>query len=410
MPGGPEAAAHGGPLTGLKVLELSSFVSASFAGTLLGDFGADVVKVELPGKGDLQRGLGTYTPDDDQRSLWWMGLARNKRSIAVDLREETTRPVVERLYRWADVVTENFRPGTLERWGIGWDLLHEINPAAIMLRVSGFGQTGPYRKRASFERVGQAFSGLMYVTGEPGRPPQRAGLPICDYTSGVWGALGVLLALVDRIRNGADGQVVDNAIYESILPAMKDDPAVYARTGKVAERVGNKSANVAPGEAYLTRDGHWLFIAPTGDSAFQRAMRAIGRPELADDPRFATTNDRFANREPLDTAMECWVGAHDRDEVMRIMEEAGIPCSRVQSVADLLDDPHVRFRRDFITITDPVIGEVTVSNVFPRLSANPGTIRRNAPRVGEHTNEFLTGELGIEQATLEDLRRSGAVQ
>ena len=399
-----------GPLAGLKVLELSSFVSASFAATLLGDFGADVVKVELPGKGDLQRGLGTFTSHDDQRSLWWMGLARNKRSIALDLRSEETRPVVEKLFRWADVVTENFRPGTLERWGLGWERLHELNPAAIMLRVSGFGQTGPYRERASFERVAQAFSGLMYVTGEPDRPPQRAGLPVCDYTSGVWGALGIVLALVDRLRNGAEGQVIDHAIYEAVLPAMKDDPAVFARTGKVAERVGNKSANVAPGEAYRTRDGHWLFIAPTGDSTFQRAMRAIGRPELADDPRFATTNDRFANREPLDRAMEAWVAARDRAEVMAVMERSAVPCAPVQSVADLLADPQVQARHDFITIEDEIIGEVTVADVFPRLSANPGRIRHNAPRIGQHTTEFLVDELGIEKEQLERLRRAGLAQ
>jgi crotonobetainyl-CoA:carnitine CoA-transferase CaiB-like acyl-CoA transferase len=405
-----EIGARAGPLAGLKVLELSSFISASFAGTLLGDFGADVVKVELPGKGDLQRGLGTFTPGDDERNLWWMALSRNKRSIAMDLRQEASRPVVEKLYRWADVVTENFRPGTLERWEIGWDLLHRVNPAAIMLRVTGFGQTGPYRERASFERVGQAFSGFMYVTGDPDRPPQKAGLPICDYTSGVWGALGVVLALVDRLRSGADGQVIDNALYEAILPAMKDDPAVFALTGKVAERVGNRSDNVAPGEAYRTRDGHWLFIAPTGDSTFQRAMRAIGRPEWAEDPRFATTNDRLANRQPLDSAMESWVSDHDRDEVMSVMEKATVPCSRVQSIADLLNDPHVRSREDFVTIQDATIGDVTVPNVFPRLSASPGTIRRNAPRIGEHTTEFLAGEIGIEAGELEDLRRAGAIQ
>jgi crotonobetainyl-CoA:carnitine CoA-transferase CaiB-like acyl-CoA transferase len=399
-----------GPLAGLKVLELSSFVSASFAGTLLGDFGAEVVKVELPGKGDGQRGLGTFTPDDDERNLWWMALARNKRSVALDLRAEQARPVVEKLYRWADVVTENFRPGTLERWGIGWEFLHRLNPDAIFLRVSGFGQTGPYRERASFERVAQAFSGLMYVTGEPDRPPQRAGLPVSDYTSGVWGALGILLAYIHRLQNGAPGQVIDNAIYESILPAMKDDPAVYAWSGKVAERVGNKSANVAPGEAYRTHDGHWLFIAPTGDNAFQRAMHVIGRPEYATDPRFATTNDRFANREPLDRAMEEWVAAHDRTDVMAAMEEAGVPCARVQSVADLLANPQVQARGDFVTIKDDVIGDVTIPNVFPRLSQTPGSIRRNAPRVGQHTTEVLVGELGVSAEELESLRRANVAQ
>jgi succinyl-CoA--D-citramalate CoA-transferase len=405
--GGPE---QRGPLAGLKVLELSSFVSASFAGTLLGDFGAEVIKVELPGKGDMQRGLGTFTPEDDERSLWWMALARNKRSVGLDLRAEQTRPIVEKLYRWADVVTENFRPGTLERWGIGWEFLHRLNPDAIMLRVSGYGQTGPYHERASFERVAQAFSGLMYVTGEPDRPPQRAGLPIADYTSGVWGALAVLLAYVHRLRDGAPGQYIDNAIYESILPIMKDDPAVYAWSGKVAERVGNKSANVAPGEAYRTRDGHWLFIAPTGDDVFRRAMGVIERPEYAADPRFGSTNDRFANREPLDAAMEEWVAAHDRADVMAAMEEAGVPCSRVQSVADLQADPHVQARGDFVTIKDDAIGDVTIPAVFPRLSETPGSIRRNAPRVGQHTTEVLVGELGISAEELESLRQMGVAQ
>jgi crotonobetainyl-CoA:carnitine CoA-transferase CaiB-like acyl-CoA transferase len=406
----PQDREQRGPLAGLKVLELSSFVSASFAGTLLGDFGAEVIKIELPGKGDGQRGLGTFTPDDDERNLWWMALARNKRSVALDLRAEQARPVVEKLYRWADVVTENFRPGTLERWGIGWEFLHHVNPDAIFLRVSGYGQTGPYRERASFERVAQAFSGLMYVTGEPDRPPQRAGLPVSDYTSGVWGALGILLAYIHRLRNGAPGQVIDNAIYESILPAMKDDPAVYAWSGQVAERVGNKSANVAPGEAYRTRDGHWLFIAPTGDNAFQRAMNVIRRPEFAIDPRFGTTNDRFANREVLDHAMEEWVEEHDRADVIAAMEEAGVPCAPVQSVADLLANPQVQARGDFVTLKDDVLGEVTIPNVFPRLLQSPGSIRRNAPRVGQHTTEVLVEELGIRADELESLRRANFAQ
>ena len=250
----------------------------------------------------------------------------------------------------------------------------------------------------------------MYVTGEPDGPPQKAGLPICDYTSGVWGALGVLLALVDRLRRGADGQVIDNAIYESILPAMKDDPAVFALRGKVAERVGNRSANVAPGEAYRTRDGHWLFIAPTGDSAFQRAMRAIGRPEWADDPRFATTNDRFAHREPLDSAMESWVASHDRDEVMWVMEKATVPCARRAVHRRSAERPPRPIPRRLRNHPGRHDRGRDGAQRFPPPLRQPGhhTPQRAANR--RHTTEFLAGEIGIEAGELEDLRQAGAIQ
>jgi crotonobetainyl-CoA:carnitine CoA-transferase CaiB-like acyl-CoA transferase len=398
-------------LDGVHVLELSSFISASFAGTVLGDFGADVVKIELPGKGDLQRGLGTFTTHDDERSLWWMSLSRNKRSVALDLRSPESRPIIRRLVSWADVVTENFRPGTLEGWGIGWNWIHEVNPVANLLRVSGYGQTGPYREQASVERVAQAFGGLMYLTGEPGGPPQKAGLPICDYTTGMWGAIGILLTLVNQLRGeDVEGQVIDHAIYESIIPLLKDVAAVYELTGEVAQRVGNRSANVAPGEAYLTRDNHWLFIAPTGDNAFLRVMHAIGHDEIADNPRFATTNDRVADREPLDRVMTEWTRDHDRGEVMATMAAAGVPCAAVQSIADLLDDPQVQARQDFLRTHDERIGDVTIPNVVPRLSETPGGVRRNAPRVGEHTDEVLVGDLGMDPDEVERLRSGGVVQ
>lgn len=277
-----------GPLAWLKVLDLGTFISAAFSATLMGDFGADVVKIEVPGRGDGQRGLGRAKAAGSRDTTMWSTIARNKRSVTLDLRLAEAKPLFERLVSWADVIVENFRPGTLEEWGIGPDWIHSINPDVTLLRISGYGQTGPYSDRAGFDRVAQAFSGLMYVTGEPTGPPQRIGVPVCDYTSGLWGAFGILLCLLERARNGTTGQVIDHPLYASFLPMLRDLASVHELTGEVVERTGNKSTESAPGDAYRAADGLWVFIAVTGDKVFARAMAAIGRPEYVTDPRFAT--------------------------------------------------------------------------------------------------------------------------
>jgi formyl-CoA transferase len=396
-----------GPLSGLKVLDLATFVSASFSATLLGDFGADVVKVELPGQGDAQRGLGRAKVDASPDSTWWSTIARNKRSVTLDLRLSEAKPVFERLVLWADVIVENFRPGTLEAWGIGADWIHSINPNVTLLRVSGYGQTGPFAERAAFERAAQAFSGLMYVTGEPDGPPQRVGLPVCDYTSGLWGAFGILLCLLARERGcTAQGQVVDHAIYASILPMLRDLASLYDLTGEVAGRTGNKSAESAPGEAYKTSDQRWVFIAVTGDRVFAKAMRAIGRPELAADPRFATGVGRLEYRRELDTAMAEWAESRSLPDVLHVMDNAGVPASAVHSIRDLLENEHVQARGDFVHAGSDSEPGVLMPSVLPRLSQTPGSIRRRAPRLGEHTDEVVR-EAQVPPADLDAARRGG---
>lgn len=401
------------PLSGLRVLDLATFLSASFAATLLADFGADVVKLELPGRGDPQRGLGrARVPGHADATTWWATVGRNKRSMVLDLRVPQARPVFEALVREADVVVENFRPGTMERWGVGADWMHEVNPDLVLLRVSGFGQSGPYSNRASFERAAQAFSGLMYITGEPDRPPQRVGLPVCDYTSGVWGALGVLLCLVDGLRaresGGArpGGQVVDHPIYASFLPMLRDLASVYDVTGEIGERSGNRSSESAPGEAYLTSDEKWVFIAVTGDRVFGKAMHAIGRAELATDPRFADGVGRLRHRAVLDQTMTDWVAARPMAQVLSVLSVAGVPASPVNSIADLLADEHSVARQDFVRMPYDE-SDVLMPAPLPRLSRTPGSLRRRAPGVGEHTDELLR-EARVPAADVSAARAAGA--
>ena len=376
------------PLEGVRVLDLATFVSAAYSATILADFGADVIKIELPAVGDPQRALGRVRLAGSPDSTWWATIARNKRSVALDLRTSEGKATFERLVARSDVVVENFRPGTLESWGIGPDWMRGLNPKLTVLRVSGFGQTGPYSDRASFERAAQAFCGLMYVTGEADGPPQRAGLPVCDYASGLWGALGVLLCLLTLARDPqSDGQVIDHPIYASFLPMLRDIASVYDATGEIAERGGNRSTESAPGEAYRTSDGRWVLIAVTGDRIFAKAMAAIGRPEYVTDPRFANGAGRLADRAVLDNAMAEWVAHRPLAAVLAEMNDAGVPAALVQSIRELLENEQVRARADFVR--PECADAILMPAVLPRLSATPGAIRRRAPRLGEHTEQVL---------------------
>ncbi|MEK7364660.1 MAG: CoA transferase, partial [candidate division NC10 bacterium] len=330
-------------LDGLRVLDLATFVAAPVCATLLGEFGAEVIKVEQPGVGDDLRRLGRRT---EGVSLWWLSEARNKKSITCNLRAPEGQTLIKRLAAQSDIVAENFRPGTLERWNLGYEALKAVNPALIMVRVSAFGQTGPYRERPGFGRIAAAVGGISYLSGHPDRPPVTPGTPtIPDYLAGVMGAVGALIALQHRQRTG-EGQVVDVALYEPILRMLDELIPVFGATGHVRERIGSGTEYVVPHNHYRARDGRWLAVACTNDRMFERLLRAMEREDLSE--RYATMADRLRLRDELDGLIQQWVGAHDAGEALARLEAAEVPSSLVYSVKDLFEDPHLKARENIV--------------------------------------------------------------
>ena len=394
------------PLAGLRVLDLATVLAGPFAGTLLADFGADVLKVELPGRGDTLRTLG---PSTETTSYWFAAEARNKRGITLDLRTPRGRHLLLRLCHVSDVLIENFIPGTLEEWGLGPEVLHGANPRLIVARVSGFGQTGPYRQRPGYDRIGAAFGGLWLLTGEPGGPPQRPGLSLVDYMTGMMTTIGALIALYARDGTGtAAGQVIDMALYESVVRTLEFTASHYSATGTVRERAGNGGA-AQPAGAFQTRDGRWVLLIAGELRMFQRLMRAVERPDLGDEPRFASNAGRIAGQDELNAAIAAWIVQHDLDEVMRTLHAANVPLSAGNTIADLLADEHVQARGDFVPLHDPELGDLTVQNVLPKLSATPGAIYRPAPRLGEHNADVYGDLLGLAADEIAALEREGVI-
>jgi crotonobetainyl-CoA:carnitine CoA-transferase CaiB-like acyl-CoA transferase len=396
-------------LAGVTVVDLATFLAAPVAATLLGEFGAEVIKVEQPGLGDDLRRLGR-PPAEGLASYWWFQEARNKKSITCNLRLPEGQALVKRLIAGAQVVTENFRPGTLERWGLGWEDLSRVNPALVMLRISAFGQTGPLRDRPGFGRIAAAVGGLSYVSGYPDRPPVTPGTPtVPDYLVGVFGALGTLVALRDAERTG-QGQVVDLALYEPVLRILDDALAVYAGTGQVRERIGSGTESAAPHNHYRTRDGRWLAVACTNDRMFTRLAEAVGHPEWRDDPRLATTRHRLEHRALVDELVADWVARHDAKDALQILEAAEVPAALVMSVADLIEDAQVRARGNLVEVASEVAGRLLMPGVVPRLTRTPGEVRTaGPPRPGEHNDEVWGGRLGLSRAELAELRARGVI-
>ena len=393
-----------GPLDGVRVLELGQVVAGPFCGQVLADLGADVVKVEPPGTGDVLRQWG-WSPDGGD-SLWWRVAARGKRSITVDLRTADGQALVRRLARDVDVVVENFRPGTLERWGLGYEQLTADNAGLVLVRISGFGQDGPYSRRAGYAAVGEAMGGLRALTGYPDRPPVRVGISLGDSLTGLMGALGALAALHERQRTG-QGQVVDAAIYESVLALTEGLVPEWAAGAPVRGRTGTSLAGIAPSNIYPTADGSVL-VAANQDTVFLRLATAMGRAELAQDPRFADHRARGAHAEALDELVSGWtVGQHARD-VLAALHEVGVPCGLLYTPADMADDPHFRARQSLVEVTDPDAGPVLMPAVAPRLSRTPGSIRWTGPRLGEHTEQVLA-EAGLSPDDVAGLRAAGVV-
>ena len=374
-------------LQGLKVLELGQLIAGPFAGKTLADFGADVVKIEPLEGGDPLR---TWRLLRDGTSVWWEVQSRNKRSVALDLRTPQGQEVVRALAAEADVLIENFKPGTLEGWGLGWEALHALNPKLIMLRISGFGQTGPYAGKPGFGVLGEAMGGLRHLTAEPGRVPVRVGVSIGDTLAALHGVIGVLTALRHREVNGGVGQVIDVALYESVFNVMESLLPEYDAFGVVRGAAGSALPGIAPSNAYPCADGAYVLVAGNGDSIFRRLMQAIGRADLAADPGLARNDGRVPRVEEIDAAIRGWTSARPIGEAIATLEAAGVPVGRIYSVADIAADPQY-LARDMIVQTHDVEGRpLKVPGIVPKLADTPGRMRTPAPRLGQHTDEVLS--------------------
>jgi crotonobetainyl-CoA:carnitine CoA-transferase CaiB-like acyl-CoA transferase len=394
-------------LQGCRVLDVASFLAGPFCATQLGEFGADVIKVELPGVGDATRRFGTMTDCGD--SLPWMSESRNKRCITLDLRKPDGVVLIKRLVEQSDVLVENFQPGTMERWGLGWDVLSAVNPRLIMVRISGYGQTGPYKDRPGFGRIGNAFGGLSFLAGYPDRAPVTPGsATIPDYMAGLYGALGTLLALQAREKTGR-GQFIDIGLYEPIFRILDELAPAFQQGGYVRQRMGPGTVNVVPHSHYPTRDGRWIAIACTNDKIFARLAEAMGRPELAGDDRWGRLVAREADRALVDETVAAWTARYDRADLMRMCEQSQVPCGPVYAIDEIFEDPHYAARENILRVRDPRLGEVAVPNLVPRLSDTPGQVKWLGAELGAHNEEIYQDLLGLDAAELQRLREAGVV-
>ncbi|HVN02586.1 MAG TPA: CoA transferase [Caulobacteraceae bacterium] len=394
-----------GPLADLTVIELGTLIAGPFCGQILADFGADVIKLEDPGTGDPMRQWGRSLPKG--LSPWWPVIGRGKRSVTLDLRKPEGQQIARDLIGKADVLVENFRPGTMEKWGLGYESLSAANPGLIMARVSGFGQTGPYASRAGYGLIGEAMGGLRAITGEPDRPPARAGVSIGDSLAAAHAAMGVLMALHVRERTGR-GQVIDAAIYESVLAMMENLVTEYDITGYIRERSGSILPGIAPSNVYPTADG-MILIGGNGDTVFARLCEAMGEPALKDDPRYKDHASRGVNQTELDERISGWSRARPLAELLELLERHGVPCGRVYRAPEMLEDPQYQARESIVTAEHPVFGKIRMQNVFPKLSETPGAVRWPGPTLGEHTSAVLGEKLGLTGEKIATLKSAGVI-
>jgi formyl-CoA transferase len=394
---------NNGPLAGIKVVEMGQLIAGPFCGQLLGDMGADVIKLEPPGQGDPMRvwGRGDYP-------LWWEVVARNKRAVSCNLREREGQALARRLIGKADILIENFRPGTLEKWGLSPETLMADNTGLIIVRVSGYGQSGPYSARAGFGGIGEAMGGWRAIVGDPDRPPSRMGVSIGDSLAATYGAMGALAALNHRHATGK-GQIVDSALYEAVLQVMESLVPEYVASGYVRKRSGSVLPGIAPSNVYPCKDGEYL-IGANQDSVFGRLCDAMGRPELTKDPRYVNHVARGKHQEELDALIGDWTKTLTIAELEDKMVAAGVPAGRLYRPQDMLDDPHFQAREAIIGVPHPRWGEVKMQNVFPKLSATPGSVRRRAPETIGQDNADVYGEmLGLDEAALAELQARGII-
>lgn len=391
-------------LNGLRVIEMGQLIAGPFAGKTLGEFGADVIKIEAPGTGDPLR---NWRMIKEGTSVWWQVQSRNKRSIALDLRNPEGQDIARKLITEADVLIENFRPGTLEAWGMGWDVLSKLNPGLVMLRISGYGQTGPYRDLPGFGAIGEAMGGLRQLTGEPGRVPVRCGISIGDTLAALHGTIGILTALYHRKVNGGKGQVIDVALNEAVFNVMESLIPEYSAFGVVREAAGSALPGIAPSNAYRCIDGYVL-IAGNGDSIFKRLMQVIGRDDLAADPGLANNAGRVARVAELDAAIGVWTATRPVAEVLEVLGQAKVPAGRVYTAKDIVDDPHYRARDMILSQATRDGYELEVPGVVPKLLGTPGTVRSSAPGLGDDTNAVLR-DIGLTDQDIDALRVRGVI-
>ncbi|MDZ4374403.1 MAG: CoA transferase [Phenylobacterium sp.] len=395
-----------GALAGLVVVELGTLIAGPFCGQILGDFGAEVIKVEDPKVGDPMRQWGRSLPKG--LSPWWPVIGRNKKSVGIDLRKPEGQALARKLIGQADVLIENFRPGAMEKWGLSYESLAAENPRLIMARVSGFGQTGPYSQRAGYGLIGEAMGGLRHVTGEPDRPPARAGISIGDSLAAMHAVMGITMALHARERTGK-GQVIDAALFESVLAVMENLITEYDLTGYVRERSGSVLPGIAPSNAYPCKNGEMILIGGNGDNVYARLTEAMGRPDLKTDPKFVDHASRGTNQTELDGIISEWTASFDLPALLKLLEDKGIPASRVYRAPDMLEDPQFAARDAIVTVDHEVFGKIRMQNAFPKLSATPGRVRWPGPPLGAHTDEILTARAGCDAKALADLRAAGII-
>ena len=391
-----------GPLTDLRVIELGTLIAGPFCGQLFGDMGAEVIKVEPPGTGDPMRAWGRGLP------VWWPVIARNKKSVTLNLREPRGQELLKDLAAHADVLIENFRPGTLERWGLDYAALSAVNERLVMVRVSGFGQTGPYARRAGYGSVGEAMGGIRYLAGDPDRPPSRVGLSIGDSLAATFACVGALAALHDRERTGK-GQVVDSAIYEAVLAVMESTVPEYTQGGTIRERSGAILPKTAPSNVYPTANGEMIVMGANQDSVFARLTEAMGQPALAIDPRYADHVARGEHQDELDEVIAGWTSTLEADPLLDVLERHGVPAGRIFRAPEMLTDPHFQARDAIVDVAHPLFERLKMQNVFPKLSRTQGTVRWPGPELGAHNAEVYRGLLGLSDDELAALGAAGIV-
>lgn len=390
------------PLEGIRVLELGSLIAGPFAGRLMADFGAEVVKVEPPKKGDPIR---KWRMLHEGTSLWWYVQSRNKKCITLDLKSEEGQQIIKKLVKEIDIIIENFRPGTLEKWGIGFEDLKAINPGLIMVRVSGYGQDGPYRDKPGFGSVGEALGGIRYLTGYPDRPPTRVGISLGDSVAALYAVIGAIMALYHRDAGGSgEGQYIDVALYEAMFSLMESMVPEYDQFGFIRERTGSTLPGIAPSNIYPCQDEKSVIIGANGDSIFKRMMRVIGRPDLAEDERFETNDGRAEHSEYLDEEISKWTRKNDSKNVLEILEQYGIPSGPIYSVEDMFNDPHFQERKMIESVMVNGLGDLKVPGIVPKMSGTPGKIEWAGPSLGQHNKEIYEKIVGINESEYKKLK------